>query len=339
MLSGKEALEKVTAADAAISRLSPLVILSPLVYPLEIVALRWAARVTGPAAFWAETAMFVLTLSGPALAVAFLILLDGSERERREYRWTVFCAFLAFVSPALFTLLSNWTYIAGATAWTGVSWWVLLAALAIASFARFPARIGRDLNIRRAHGISALLLIAFVLAHLANHTTAIVSVTDHTVVLHALRRVYRNAFVEPILLTFFGFQIVTGSMLFWNAHRQRTNVLGVLQTLSGLFLGVFLLAHTTAVFVLGRHVMRVDTDFNFASGGPAGLFGSGYAHLAPYYFLAPVCLFVHLGCALRWNLIPRWSEARADRAAYATIGVGVAVSTVILLALCGVRIG
>jgi hypothetical protein len=51
----------------------------------------------------------------------------------------------------------------------------------------------------------------------------------------------------------------------------QADLFGTLQTAAGIYLAIYLVSHMVAVFVLGRTVMKVDTDFLFATGAPAGL--------------------------------------------------------------------
>jgi hypothetical protein len=38
-------------------------------------------------------------------------------------------------------------------------------------------------------------------------------------------------------------------------------------------LGIFVISHLTAVFILGRQAMHVDTNWDFAIGAPTGMMG------------------------------------------------------------------
>jgi hypothetical protein len=104
-----------------------------------------------------------------------------------------------------------------------------------------------------------------------------------------------------------------------------------LQATSGTYLAFFLLVHISAVLV-GRSVLGLDTNFYYAAAGfhvqPFQLF------FAPYYFLAVVALFTHLGCAAYWRVR---SQPRIVRIATVALpmGLGSAAALLIGLSLAG----
>lgn len=104
-----------------------------------------------------------------------------------------------------------------------------------------------------------------------------------------------------------------------------------LQAASGSYLALFFLNHVGAV-LFGRAALNLDTNFYFAAAGfsvpPFQFF------FAPYYFLAVLALFTHLGCALYWRLTARSSLTRGA-ALTIPILVGFAISTIIVLILAG----
>ena len=104
-----------------------------------------------------------------------------------------------------------------------------------------------------------------------------------------------------------------------------------LQAGSGAYLVFFFLNHVGAV-LLGRGVLHLDTNFYFAAAGfhvpPFPFF------FAPYYFLAVLALFTHLGCAFYWQLQLKSRSVRV-LAVVLTIGVGFIVSLLIVLSLAG----
>lgn len=77
--------------------------------------------------------------------------------------------------------------------------------------------------------------------------------------------------------------------------------------MSGTYLALFLVIHVSAIAV-GRLAMHLDTKFYFAAAGfhvpPFQLF------FIPYYFLAVVALFTHVGCASYWSLAGRSPRLR-----------------------------
>lgn len=181
---------------------------------------------------------------------------------------------------------------------------------------------------RRAHGLSALVVAAFVAVHLANHLLALAGVDAHLAFMQAARRVYRHPFVEAVLLAAVGWQLVSGLAMLATRRWPRAP-LARLQAVAGLAVGAFLLVHVGAV--LGaRSLLGLDTTFHFAA---AGLHAGPWVwFFAPYYGLAVLSWFVHLGCAAqrRWGGSgsgPRW------------VGVAAAAGSVAALLIVGCLAG
>jgi hypothetical protein len=122
-----------------------------------------------------------------------------------------------------------------------------------------------------------------------------------------------------------------------NGDPQR--LFGSLQSASGTYLAAFVASHLTAVFVLGRWAMRIDTNCDFAIGAPAGLMGDPWnVRLVPHYSLAVFLLFSHLACGLRAVLLGHHvAETSADRIARAVIGLGGIIALVIISSMLGVH--
>jgi hypothetical protein len=156
----------------------------------------------------------------------------------------------------------------------------------------------------------------------------------------ALRQVYRAHWLEPAVVGLFVFQIVSGLILLGSRTIKKTDLFGVLQTTSGMYLAVFLVSHLTAVFVLGRLVLNVNTNDAWAAGLPAGMVADLWnTRLIPHYSLAAFLLIAHVGCGLRGILLDHeWSLASANEIGVAITGTGAAVATVIILAMLGVHL-
>src|SRR5207253_2192809 len=115
-----------------------------------------------------------------------------------------------------------------------------------------PARAAIAPWLAELHGLTALALLLFLLPHVTNHVTGIWSAATHVHVMKALRRVYRNPVVEPLLVAVVLFQIGSGVVLLWRRTARTSDLFGTLQTAAAAYLAVFLSSHLTAVFVLGR---------------------------------------------------------------------------------------
>ena len=118
------------------------------------------------------------------------------------------------------------------------------------------------------------------------------------------------------------------------------DLFGTLQTAAGMYLAIYLISHMIAVFVLGRMVMKVDTDFLFASRGAGGAAARPWnVRLIPHYSLAVWALFIHLGCGLRGVLLShRTSVSAANASAWAMVGIGAAIAATIILSMCRLHI-
>jgi hypothetical protein len=287
----------------------------------------------------------MLTYGIPALSFVIAYRLGALQLLSPIARKT---AHLAIASPPLFTLIGVAFYIAGLSNADNVLWGIVWIGASILIVTRTetgetaeqkPDRVNFP-ALRVAHGTSALvILIVFLLPHIANHLTAIWSVDLHKAVMQELRRIYRTDTIQPLLVTLFIFQIASGLALWRARMRVEADFFGSLQTAAGIYLAVYIVSHMVAVFVFGRMVMKVDTDFLFASGAPTGLLHDSWnVRLIPHYSLAVCALFIHLACGLRGILLSHGiSIAAANMFAWPIIGFGGAIAATIILAMSGLH--
>jgi hypothetical protein len=152
------------------------------------------------------------------------------------------------------------------------------------------------MNMRTLHYASGIVLSLFIGMHLCNHAWAILGIEQHISLMENLRLVYRNIFVEVVLLAAVVLQVVSGITLV--RKRKGTPKLGWdrWHIGSGLYLAFFMLFHTSAV-VIGRWVLHLDTNFYFGAAGinafPTCLF------FVPYYILAIMAFFTHFAAIHR----------------------------------------
>lgn len=186
-------------------------------------------------------------------------------------------------------------------------------------------------SMRHWHRASAALLGLFVALHLLNHLAALAGVQSHIDVMQALRPFYRNALVEPLLLACAAFQAVSGLIMVIRGWRERAGRVAWLQAASGTYLAFFLVVHVGAVLA-GRALLGLDTNFHFAAAGmhiwPYTLF------FMPYYGLAVLALFAHLGCALYWQAGPAATHRARQRLTLA-LSSGAVLSLVLVATLAG----
>lgn len=162
------------------------------------------------------------------------------------------------------------------------------------------------LTVRRAHRASSLPLGIFGFLHLGNHWFAPWGPAPHLRVQAVLRWLYQNPVMEPVVLASVVVQAVTGVAL-WIQTRPRP---GVVQPTfrrwrrwSGAYLAFFLVAHTSAALVQ-RLVVGPDSNFYWAAAvlrWPIALW------FVPYYCLAIVSFFVHVGAAVTPKRLNLWA--------------------------------
>lgn len=187
------------------------------------------------------------------------------------------------------------------------------------------------MSLRKLHALSAMFIIIFACQHIANHLVALAGVSSHIAFMEAARVVYRQPAVELALLFAVAFQILSGLSFVMRGWRKRHGWIPWLQAISGAYLTFFLIIHVSAI-LFGRTVLHLDTNFYYAAAGfhvePYQLF------FAPYYFLAVVALFTHLGCAAYWQIQTRSPFIRTLALAIPST-IGLVASLLIVLSLAG----
>ena len=190
-----------------------------------------------------------------------------------------------------------------------------------------------------AHGVSACaIVLLFVGPHIGNHVSGFWSGSVHIEIMNVVRRVYRDDIVQPMLLALIGFQILSGTALVRRRMRMPSDFLGTVQTMCGVYIGVYFLAHMTAVFA-ARHA-DIDTNWTWLTRpNDSMLVSLSSLRLIAHYWVGPIAIVAHVACGLRMVLLQRdVSPAMANRLALALIAAGVVVSSVILAALLNVHI-
>lgn len=139
---------------------------------------------------------------------------------------------------------------------------------------------------------AGLAVAAFTFLHLFNHVVSVAGIDKHLSMMAALRFVYRNKWFESVLMAAIAILIISGLRLFWIKRKTASSFFERLHIWTGIYLGVFLIFHLTAVFA-GRHILYLDTNFYFGVAGlntfPLNLF------FIPYYGLAVISFFGHIG--------------------------------------------
>jgi len=333
---------RAASASAGLWRIAP--VLCAAAYPFLSQLLSWllvvahgSASVDSGGLCFAVTGSLLLALGVMGTAFAF-------ERTQPDLRSRP-AAHLAFATPSLFVGFGNAANLLHSPQLVTIAWLVFWAVVAVVVFARRNARTPaerispaayRRLGI--AHGISAsLILILFIAPHLANHTAGLLSGAAHIEFMKEARQLYRAAIFEPLLLTLIAFQIVSGTLLVRRRLRSESDFFDSLQTMTGVYVGIYFVAHLTAV--LGARYAGTDTNWNWLTNNDHSMLVSlSNLRLIAHYWFGPIALLTHLGCGLRLVLRQHDIPAKfADVAPRIALAAGVVVSSIILVALLGVR--
>lgn len=323
--------------------------LAAIAYPFLLKGFHLAAA-TGTAV---PAALLALAMAIPLLGffVAFdlgkIALPDPAQRRLKRLAW------LAVAAPPIFTADGVLSYMGGDTISDLALWlafWILAAAWGVAALWR-PARAVRGAppapandgphRLRVAHGVSALLILAlFLVMHLTNHLAGLLSEARHRQWMDAFRFVYRAPVVEPLIVALFLFQALSGSALLHGLSARPADFFKSLQLASGAYLLFFILAHMNSVFLYARRFAGIKTDWDFATGAPAGLLHDAWnIRLVPHYYFGVFLVLAHLALAARALALAHGvAVRRADAATRLGIGAGAIIAALIMLGMSGVHL-
>ena len=310
-----------------------IVWLAVLVYPFSFQALFNSARLAQehtaglllvvPSLLWA--------VAGPLVAVLVLNRVAVNRGDRAVTRLLVAGALMATISPALYAFLSRVIgpmLIAGMPLWYGA-----IALGALLAFVPWPNKPERSVRFLYVHRLSAVIVIAYVLAHIVNQAVAFVSVPAYT----AMRSVMRVASEQPATYTLIvgavAIQVVTGAAM-GLAKVQRGAFARNLTAVSGWYLAAFLLVH-----VLGSFVPSAPATAATGAVNQLNLLASarGTAQL-PYLLLGVAAFLFHVGVYARLAALAYFAEASVRRLSYAGMLAGTTVVVTVGLALCGIHL-
>lgn len=286
----------------------------------------------------------VLTMAAaasiPALATrALLIMRDDPGKVL-----TRGVLYVMFASSSLFSLALSLARMAdiqrpGFIALWVATWFAVGVMLYLRGERSAPTQPeGQVTRLRIVHGVTALtLLCGFLLAHLINHDLAVWSVELHGSVMTWLRQWYRSEWVEPVLLALMLIMIGTGIPMVRHYARQRMNAFRIVQTATGVYVGVFICSHVTAI--LRARYGGVETDWFFASGTSLLNGAPMSSRLIPHYAFGTFFLILHIACGLRVVLVQHGlGKVFANRALYGATSAGVVVVALAMAALLGFHI-
>lgn len=186
------------------------------------------------------------------------------------------------------------------------------------------------MNTKKLHYFAGVFILLYTSLHLFNHLLSIVHIQTHIDFMEVFRVIYRNIFVETLLLISILFQIISGIILFIKKRKMAQVFFDKLQIYTGLYLAFFFLMHISAVLV-GRFVLKVDTNFYY---GAAGL--NTFPHLLffiPYYGLAILSFFGHLSAVHTQKMKKKFLGFSSKQQAYMILGIGAIVTIIIFIGM------
>jgi hypothetical protein len=301
-----------------------------------------------PALQSAAAALFLLlAFAAPIVALLGAMTLGELAAPTVSQRRARTIALLAVAAPPLFVFLGVELYMLHdpvPDTWLWVAFWLGMTVLAGFWRNETPAPPPADAApapLRVAHGISALGIIAIFLAlHLANHLTFILGPDTYRAVMKAMRHVYRQEFLQPLLVALFLFQVGSGVYLATHADVRPMDRFRTFQIASGIFLAAYVLGHMNSVFVFARLYLGIDSDWAFATGAPAGLVKDAWnIRLVPHYGLGVFFVLSHLAAGMRALMLSHDVARRyADRFLIGGAMAAGLVAFAIMFGMCGARL-
>jgi hypothetical protein len=300
-----------------------------------------ALRSTGAALF------LLLAFAAPIGALLGAMALGEIAAPSVAQRRARAIALLAVTAPPLFVFVGvelDMLHDPVPDIWLWVAFWLGMTALVAfrARDATAPTAISAaPVRLRVAHGISALgIIVIFLALHLSNHSTFILGPDTYRTVMKAVRHVYRQEVLQPLLVALFLFQVGSGVYLATHAGAQPMDRFRTFQIATGIFLAAYVLGHMNSVFVYARLYLGIDSDWAFATGAPAGLVKDAWnIRLVPHYGLGVFFVLSHLAAGVRAVLLAHGVNRRfADRFLIGSATVAGLAAFVIMLGMCGGRL-
>lgn len=300
-----------------------------------------------PALRSAAAALFLLlAFIAPIGALVGAMTLGELARPSVTQRRARNIALLAVAAPPLFVFLGVGSYMLHnpvPDTWVWIAFWLgmtTLAGLWRNETPASPPANAAPASLRVAHALSAGIIAMFLAVHLANHLTFILGPDIYRAVMRAMRHIYRQEFVQPVLALLFLFQVGSGVYLATHFDVRPMDRFRTFQIASGIFLAAYVLGHMDSVFVFARLYLRIDTGWAFATGAPSGLVKDAWnIRLVPHYGLAAFFVLSHLAAGGRSILLAHGVARRfADRFLISSATAAGLVAFVIMLGMCGAKL-
>lgn len=319
-------------------------------YPFSLMGFHHAANGIAAGGGWeswlAAAAALLLAFIPTLYAVLLAIQLGRDPNPSSAQLMARRVALLAAAVPPIYTFsgvigfLLNWPEFD--MAFTLALWGLLTLAIMLAPRSPLPQPkpLPSSGRWRVAHGVAALVAVAYLCLHFSNHMFGWLGVEMHTAVMHKLRAIYRSRIGEPILIASFGFLIVSGVRMAWHLTARRADAIRTLQIAGGVYLVFAVISHLNAVLYFARVHTGIETNWSFAVGDPAGLLKDAWnIRLLPYYLLAVFFVIMHAFCGLRGVILAHGGSRQvADRTLAGGTMLAGLVAILIIMAMCGLRI-
>lgn len=331
-LSGRSTMRALWFAPPALA----------LAYPF---LLQGFSNATGASSngIWAAVGWLCLLLAASiplvALACAYALRAASDPRDARVRARSL--AYLTMMAPPLFVFVGVTRGLIGHplsddTIWFGL--WAAAIAYVWLRPAVAPSATGSRLRV--VHGVSAALIALFIVFHLTNHLSGLFGPDVHGAIMKTGRTVYRQPFVEPLLVGLLLFQIGTGVTLARRWSRLPGDGFRVLQIGSGLYIASFIVTHLNSALISARLVRHIETNWGWASGAPDGLIHDAWnIRLAPHYGWGVFFVLAHLLLGLRQVLVAHAVPIRVvNRLWIGGIVACGAIALAIMAGLLGLRL-
>jgi hypothetical protein len=317
-----------------------------LAYPFLLRLFNAAVTASGGGIDAIAATLLALVLLSPAVALWSALRLGALEHPGRGELLAKRIAILAFAAPPIFTFMGVLLYMAKGPVPDEVPWTVFwLLALVASGLGLLARRTGSPMEaappnprLRVVHGVTAAILVLLFLAmHLTNHLSALWSLAAQKTLMADFRAIYRAPLVEPVVVALFLFQVATGSTLLWAWSRGSADLFRTLQLCTGAYLIFYITGHMNSVFVFARGYLKIQTDWNFATGAPAGLIRDVWnIRLLPHYFFGVACVATHLLLGARGVALAHGaSRATLDRLTVAGMGASLVLAAATVIGMTG----
>lgn len=322
------------ASSRSIVQLTP--VFAAILYPFVLRLFHHS--VTSPSLTWAAPILLFAAFTMPLIGFVFARRLHTPSSLRR-------LAYISVAAPTLFVFLGVVQALLSSRVADEWPWVIIWSALATLAWVQAPSNpVGSPTEDvarwRVAHGVSAAILLLYILFHLTNHLFGLIGPTAHANVMAVGRHVYRAPVIEPVLVVLFLFQVVSGLRLAWKWSVWRTDFYRSFQVASGVYLSLYILGHMNSVFIYARSFQGIQTDWAFATGGRAGLLHDAWnIRLVPHYTLGAFFVLAHLFSGLRVVLIHHGVNLlTANRLWLSGAILSALVAAAIIAGMCGIRV-